>query len=260
MNGKVFFVFVAIAALLAACTAEATPTPASAEEIIASIGTSAALTLIPSQPEAENVNVSLPATEPVQTIVPVPTTDALIQPSFTPTANMLYPSVDACDNAAYIDDINIPDGTVFAPGEVFTKTWRMQNNGTCTWKADYVVQNMSGDSMSGVTTAIEKTVAAGEAANISVELTAPETEGTYTGYWILANNSGTAFGNIVYVQIIVSASEKISTPTPTVTTKTVATVQPTATPIPATATPDPTLEPTIEATAEPTESSIETEP
>lgn len=238
--------------LLTACTANATPTPASAEEIIASIGTSAALTLIPSQPEAENLNGNLPAAEPVQATVPaVPTADALLQPTPTPTAGLLYPSTDACDNAAYIGDINIPDGTVFAPGEVFTKTWKMQNNGSCAWNADYVVQYMNGDAMSGSTTAIEKTVTAGGTANISVELTAPDAEGTYTGYWILANDSGTAFGNIVYVQIVVAGSEETSTPTPTATAEATATIEPTATPIP-TSTPVPTLESTAIPTEEPT--------
>jgi len=58
--------------------------------------------------------------------------------------------------------------------------------------------------MSGQDTEIGKTTASGREANFSIELTAPEEEGTYTGYWILKDNYGYPFGMPFYVQIVVS--------------------------------------------------------
>lgn len=61
-----------------------------------------------------------------------------------------------------------------------------------------------GDVLGGSDTEIEKVIDPGGSVKISVTLTAPEKEGTYTGYWMLADAGGNAFGNEVYVRIIVS--------------------------------------------------------
>jgi hypothetical protein len=61
-----------------------------------------------------------------------------------------------CDSSAYLEDVNIPDGTIFAPGEVFVKTWLLRNTGFCTWKDDYALTLFEGNSMSGQDTKIEK--------------------------------------------------------------------------------------------------------
>jgi hypothetical protein len=37
------------------------------------------------------------------------------------------------DIAAFVADVTIPDNTVMAPNQPFTKTWRLRNDGTCTW-------------------------------------------------------------------------------------------------------------------------------
>ena len=38
-----------------------------------------------------------------------------------------------CDQAQFVSDLTAPDGSSFAPGAAFTKTWRLMNIGTCTW-------------------------------------------------------------------------------------------------------------------------------
>jgi hypothetical protein len=42
-----------------------------------------------------------------------------------------------CDNADFVTDVTVPDGTVLDPGETFTKTWRLKNAGTCSWTPSY---------------------------------------------------------------------------------------------------------------------------
>jgi hypothetical protein len=141
-------------------------------------------------------------------------------PSTTPTlqsANLSFSTANGCYNAAYVSDVTIPDGTVLAPGESFTKTWKFQNTGSCDWDEDFVLTFETGTDMDGEDTTIDEAVAAGETDSLSVTLVAPETEGSYTGYWRLSTNSGDAFGQSVFVLIVVSEDAATITPTPTLT-------------------------------------------
>jgi hypothetical protein len=83
-----------------------------------------------------------------------------------------------------------------APNENFTKTWRLKNNGSCTWTSSYALIFDSGDSMSGPASKqlTSGTVGPGETMDVSVNLIAPGSPGTYKGYWKLRNGSGVNFG------------------------------------------------------------------
>ena len=127
-------------------------------------------------------------TAPTQT--PVPATATSVPPTNThvPTA------VTYCDWAMFIQDVTVPDGAQLSPGEVFTKIWRLQNRGTCTWTPDYDVVFYSGAQMSGATMQIPGYIVPGQSVDIAVTFTAPSTPGHYVGYWILRNSSGALFG------------------------------------------------------------------
>jgi hypothetical protein len=122
-----------------------------------------------------------------------------------------------CDNAIYVSDVSIPDGTVLAPGEFFSKTWKLQNTGVCKWTTSYELAFVSGNALSGSTTGLEDSVSPNAKVNISVSMVAPKTTGTYTGYWKLKNASSAWFGESVYVKIEVSDDAETITPTPTAT-------------------------------------------
>ena len=155
------------------------------------------------------VNTPLPTSTPTltPTRTPFPTigitaiTETL-QPS--PTAAQF---VESCYNSAFVSDLTIRDDTVLMLGETFKKIWRIQNTGTCAWKEDFAMTFFSGTSMDGLTSPIDQYVAPGKIAKISVPMTAPKTEGTYTGYWILSTSDGSKFGQVVYVRVIVSKKE-----------------------------------------------------
>jgi hypothetical protein len=111
-----------------------------------------------------------------------------------------------CDDADFVADVTIPDGTVLDPGESFTKTWRLKNAGTCSWTPSYAVVFSNGDSMSGpATQALSATVNPGQTVDISVNLKAPSTPGDYTGYWKLRNAAGVTFATF-YVDIKIGGS------------------------------------------------------
>lgn len=131
-----------------------------------------------------------------------------------------------CDRAELVGDVSVPDGTAFAPYTSFTKSWRIKNIGACTWTTSYKLILHSGDIM-GAPTVVNLTspVASGEIVDLSVTLTAPDTAGTYRGYWALSNASGTVFGigpsasDPFWVEIVVKAGYSTVTPTVAVPTQ-----------------------------------------
>lgn len=131
---------------------------------------------------------------PPQPTTPTPTETGLPPtPTNTPTITV---TEIPCDRASFVKDVTIPDGTNFAPGENFTKTWRLKNTGSCTWTSGYSLIFDHGDSMGGPASKqlTAGTVATGQTVDVSVDLTAPNASGTYKGYWKLRNPSGVVFG------------------------------------------------------------------
>jgi hypothetical protein len=119
-------------------------------------------------------------------------------PEVTPTvaASTPTPGTAGCiDSAAFVQDVTIPDNTLFSGGQEFEKIWRLRNSGTCTWTTSYSLIFSSGDAMSGpAATAFSGSVAPGQTIDLRLSLRAPARNGTYRGNWLLRNPSGTAFG------------------------------------------------------------------
>lgn len=129
-------------------------------------------------------------TQNAPTPTPIPPTATPVPATNTPVPT----AVRYCDWAAFIKDVTVPDGTRFAPGEVFTKTWRLKNIGTCTWTPDYDIVFYSGAQMSGTNIQMPGYVAPGQSVDVAVTFTAPSAAGHYVGYWMLRNASGKLFG------------------------------------------------------------------
>jgi len=99
------------------------------------------------------------------------------------------------DKATFIQDITVLDDTRFSPGENFTKTWMLANSGTCTWTSKYALDFVDGDQMSGKSPQLfTSEVVPGQSIDMSVALTAPASNGTYRGNWMLRNVNGDRFG------------------------------------------------------------------
>ena len=99
------------------------------------------------------------------------------------------------DHARFVADVTVPDGSIFDPGQAFTKTWRLRNAGTCTWTRSYTMVYESGEKF-GTTLSVPFTadVAPGGTIDLSVSMTAPSAAGPYIGYWKFKNAAGTLFG------------------------------------------------------------------
>ena len=81
---------------------------------------------------------------PTSTNTPIPTNTVVNTPTNTP-----IPCNLATWDPATID-VTIPDNTKMAPNQTFSKTWRIQNVGTCSWNSSYLLIFDHGDGM-GVT-------------------------------------------------------------------------------------------------------------
>ncbi len=100
-----------------------------------------------------------------------------------------------CDRVDFLGNVNVPDGTLFGPGISFPKTWRLQNTGTCSWTPSYKIVFVSGNRMGAASSiALPSTVLPGQVVDLTLNLTAPTTPGSYRGFWILENANGLRFG------------------------------------------------------------------
>jgi len=147
---------------------------------------------------------------PTATITPTPTLSGSPTPAAT-RAVVVNPS--SGDNAIYMDDVTIPDGTVVTAGSTFVKTWKVKNTGTTTWTKDYQLIYLDGvmgtDSLQAVK--LTAPVAPGETVDISVNFTAPEVNGSYISYWKMYSAAGFVFGEAFNVQFVVGTPSVTAT-------------------------------------------------
>ena len=230
MPDKLAIIFLLlIAAGLAGCNlpAQATTTPTlnvtqAYQTVEARLTEAIALTpkfSATSSPEATvtSVQATPSATQILETVTPASTSPP------SASCNQAMPGVPI--------DVTIPDDTKLRPGEAFTKTWRLQNVGTCPWTSDYSIVWFSGERLEApLEVSINETITYGQSVDLSVDMKAPESQGTYQSNWKLRDPSGALFGigpnfdSAFWVRIVVEG-EPLTTGTPTATT----TITPTAT-------------------------------
>jgi len=156
---------------------------------------------------------------PTDTPIPTLTPLATFTPFATSTGGVAFGSTApaaggtvGCYAMAFVSDVTVPDNTPMDPGEDFTKTWKVQNSGSCAWDAGFKFTFVSGDAMDGTTYTLPSAVAAGATTDISVAMTAPTASGTVRGDWQMYTASGQAIPGGVYVQVVVGGG---AAPAPT---------------------------------------------
>lgn len=150
---------------------------------------------------------------PTSTETPVPTVTNTPLLTFT---NTPIP----CNQAAFVADVTIPDDSQIVVNSNFTKTWRLQNTGSCTWTSGYKVIFDSGDQMGAPaeTQLTAGSVAPGGTVDVSVNMKAPASAGTYQGNYRIKSGDNVVFGvgagNVAFYVRIKAIS---GSPTPTAT-------------------------------------------
>lgn len=234
---KVVSTLVLMTIFIAACGAG---TEQSAADDVDSLMTAAVGTMVSSLFETQTAMVT-PATDtpvPTMTLQPSPTPYPTTTPQLLPSPTFIFytatlslstpgtptvtgtlptPTVNSnalaygCNNLAFIRDVNIPPGTVLKRKEEFTKTWKVQNTGTCNWMYQYRLVLLSGEGQNASVDNLGRQVAVWDWAEVSIQMTAPNHGGTYTSYWRMADGDGHMFGATLTLSFIVAEDP---TPTP----------------------------------------------
>jgi hypothetical protein len=211
------------AAAFTSCNIGSTPEPV---QDVNAIYTSVAGTMVAQfndqQTQTAQAVPPLPAASPtaLDTFTPLPTNP--VTPSETPfsintPSGLILPATSivggtpgstlvGCDNATYVSETVPNTGEQFRPGVNFSKSWTLQNTGTCPWINSFVFGFVSGDRMGGKEIPITRKidfVAAGNMHTFTVYFQAPHAKGHYRGVWQMKNASNIEFGTQETVDIIV---------------------------------------------------------
>lgn len=180
------------ALLIGACGA---PTPAEPTPDVAAVATAAVQTAEARFTQQALIDLATQvASAPTMTATLLPD-KTLPTPMPVTSQNPSYEYTPGCVYATYVADITIPDRMLMLPGAVFTKTWRIKNGGSCKWDANFAMVQVGGDKMSEQTRfPLTRVVYPGQEVDVSVTLTAPAANGTYSSQWRLAVPGGGSAG------------------------------------------------------------------
>jgi polar amino acid transport system substrate-binding protein len=116
------------------------------------------------------------------------------------------PSSGCIDSMALVEELTEPVPEL-APGETFTRTFRVRNAGTCDWDESYMLDfgggNVDDARMGGEPIRITDGAASGETYDLELELTAPDEEGDYQAFWNMVDPRGATFGERIYISLTV---------------------------------------------------------
>jgi hypothetical protein len=205
----------ALSLILAACSTPGTPAPTGDpveqamqtlqaqatqeyyQTVVAQLTATAPVIVNTPTPNPTAIN-QIPTDVPTVTVTQIPATPTQPAPTAIPATPTRIPPTATpipCYQVTFVQDITIPDGTKIVAGNSFTKTWRIRNSGSCTWDTRFDIAFVDGTQMSSTKVwDLAKEVKPGETVDISIDLTAPTTVGSYQAYFQMVNPNGGRFG------------------------------------------------------------------
>lgn len=230
LNLKILLVFLLVSFLAVSCGGAEEPVTEDVNVLV----TSGVGTMVASFFGTQTAMVTPATITPIATMTPLPsftpypTSTPMPLPTSTiifytatysfPTSTSSLPTVtgtlptatvnsaalaNGCNNLAFIRDVNLPAGTVVGKEAEITKTWKVQNIGTCEWKFQYKLAFLSGDDLRASADTIHKQVAVWDWSEVSISFTSPSKPGTYTSYWRMIDGDGKMFGTTLVVSFVV---------------------------------------------------------
>lgn len=164
--------------------------PPTTVPLTAVLSTSSPTAMMTPLPSLTSVTTAKPTATVVSTS-PIP-----LQPTVSPTP--YFPGLCSYE-ATFLADVTIPDNTVVQPGTSFVKTWRVRNDGTCTWGSiEFALHRLvfaRGDRLGAPdAVSLPPQVYSGGVVDISVPMVAPTQAGIYRSEWMFpldgASNRG----------------------------------------------------------------------
>ena len=145
-----------------------------------------------------------PFIEPTLILQPSPT--SVIQKTPLPTIALPTATTnpeDCVNNLSFISDLTVFDGTSVTYGSTIDKQWLVQNSGTCNWNAGYRLRYVGGATLDAPEQLALYPAKSGTQAVIQISFTAPFSDGDYESAWQAFDPTGLAFGDVVYMRIVV---------------------------------------------------------
>lgn len=126
----------------------------------------------------------------------------------TPTVNPITPmptsaEVNCESYLTYLDDVTVPDGSIYVPGDEIVKTWAVRNDGNCTWNEKYSLRYINGSAMEANNRQSLPELEPGEEGEVTVIFIAPQYAGSYYTSWQAYDAKGEPFGDDIYMEIYV---------------------------------------------------------
>jgi hypothetical protein len=191
-------------------------------------------------PQVNTREAELPATETMTatstpepsetiTVIPSPRNTATPTPLMraTPTTfDLAEYDIARDDRFTLLEDVNYPDASVIGPATLFMKTWRIENSGSKTWNANYIIASLDDNTYNGPITArlmfyspdtrldwnigswpdpLEE-VQPGEIVDVTLLLQTPNKHGYQFGSWAIINDEGQRLPNALWSQIQVQGA------------------------------------------------------
>ena len=123
----------------------------------------------------------------------------------TPAPKIAKVQAACLDQARFIEDLSVPDGSRVEPGALIDKRWSVLNSGTCDWGPGYRLIRTDTGLLSGPAELALYPARAGEAAVWQVLLTAPRQPGQHIASWQARSPTGELFGDPVFVLVEVGS-------------------------------------------------------
>ena len=155
-----------------------------------------------------NVEASEPADPSAAEVAATPTP----KPDSNSDAPEEVADSDACLKSSYVADVTVPDNTRFEKAEAFVKTWRVSNSGTCAWPEDTVLSFVNGDALGAPSTVQVGSLDTGQTTEISVDMVAPDADGSYQGTWRLSQGGNKPYGT--NLTVVIKVGEESAQPAP----------------------------------------------
>jgi hypothetical protein len=145
---------------------------------------------------------TMPApTQILSTTTPIPVLYTAIP---TPTVTATATAGPCINNLEFIEDVTIPDGTSISFGGTIDKQWLVNNNGTCNWDSTYRLKWFGGDPLGAAQEQALYPARAGTQVTLHISFIAPTVEGTYESAWQAYGPDGIAFGDPIFMKIVVT--------------------------------------------------------
>ncbi len=237
VSKRILITLILSTVLLSACGNAGTATPQDVNVIYTSVVDTLVASYFTTQTALVPPTSSIPTLPMVTFVVNTPAASPTLIPSATrpyytatigtvfspsPTGTRATPTLDpsalayGCNNLEFIRDVNFPPGTVLLPGQNFTKTWKVQNTGSCPWMYQYRLKLLSGDLYGAALEKLGSMIPVGQWTEVSLNMDAPKKEGEYTSYWKMADANDNMFGATLVVSFTVAKpTETPNPPTPT---------------------------------------------